>query len=684
MNIKPEYKIIADHLRSSCFLIADGILPSNEGRGYVLRRIMRRSMRQIHKIGVKEPLMYKLVDALIDEMGSQYQELQTAKNLIIETLKNEEEKFQETLEKGLKILEEEIIIAKNLSQKKLSGIIAFKLYDTFGFPLDLTADICKEKSLEINYDEFNQQMEIQKNNARKNWIGSGETSESKLYFELKEKFLETQFCYHETTKTTSKILAICFNGKMINEISNNNHEILDAIKNDKNSSLFIILDKTPFYATSGGQKGDDGNLILASDNNYDSLINYKETKNIIDIYETKKFAGNLFVHLINDIKGSFKIGDEIIAIVNVRHRQLRAQNHSATHLLHKALKNVLGNFITQKGSNVDVKQLTFDFNFNRSVNPDEIEQIEELVNFYIRQNSIVNTDEMELDEAKKSGAEALFGEKYDQQVRVVSMGPSVELCGGTHVKMTGNIGLFKIINENSVASGIRRITAKTGFYALQHLKLQESKLYYLLNSLKVKQQFDDIKINDNDFLSNKTGFDDLIYFDDENSDKIINLSQKNYFHESLLKTAKIGEDINNIIKEKDKVINNYKKQILQQHLAKIDNQKINNFNFASYIFPDIDAKDLREITCEAKLKEGFNKNQILIFFALQDNKANICLSLSQDINSNLDAVKLLNEIISKNNGKNVGGKKDLAMSGGLDPKIINNIIFDLKEIFIKT
>ena len=668
MSIKTEFKIIADHLRSSCFLIADGILPSNEGRGYVLRRIMRRSMRQIHKLGAKEPLMFKLVDILIKEMGASYPELTRARDVIIETLKSEEEKFRETLEKGLKILDDEIL---NNKSAKFSGALAFKLYDTYGFPLDLTQDICKEKKLEVDVEEFEKEMELQRDRARKNWVGSGEISEDKLFFELKEKFGETEFLYHQTTKNKAKILGIYQNFCAINEIS--------ASQKNSQDSIFIILDKTPFYATSGGQKGDDGNFILAKETTENSIIDYQKINNCIDIFETKKFAGNLFAHFVADFKGNFKVGDEILALVNNRHRQMRAQNHSATHLLHKALKQVLGNSISQKGSNVDVKQLTFDFNLNRAMTALEIEQTEELVNFYIRQNSMVDTKEMELEEARESGAEALFGEKYDSKVRVVKMGPSIELCGGTHVTNTGNIGVFKIISENGVASGVRRITAKSGFYALQHLKLQEQKLVALLDSLKVKQQFDEVKIDDNEFLSSKVGFNDNSFFVDENSTSIISDSQRKSMLEALDKTSKIGEDWQQNLKDKDKEIEKLKKQIWRNNLKTLTSENVGEIKIANYLFDETDAKDLREITNEVKSWHNFSQSQILAFFAQKDQKISLCLSLSPDLQNRFDASKLIIPMIAKLDGKGGGGKKDFAMGGGSNIDGVNESFAVLKD-----
>jgi alanyl-tRNA synthetase len=677
MKITAELKIIADHLRSSAFLIADGIQPSNEGRGYVLRRIMRRAMRQAHKLGIKEPLMFRLVDSLIKEMGNQYSELKRARDLIIEILRDEEEKFRETLEKCLKILDEEIakiIVDKNYKAEKnlkLSGQIAFKLYDTFGFPLDLTQDICNEKNIAIDNEEFEKEMELQRTRARKNWIGSGEISEEKIFFEIKEKFGETKTCFYDTTKCQSKILAIISNNQFIPEIHNNS---LESTKN-----IFLILNQTPFYATSGGQKGDDGNIIKVRDQENNSEINYSQLENYLDICETKKFAGNIFAHYVASCKGNFKVGDEVEILVNNRHRQLRSQNHSATHLLHKALKQVLGNSVTQKGSQVDAKQLTFDFNLNRAMNNQEIEQVEELVNFYIRQNSNVETDEMNIDEARESGAEALFGEKYDEKVRVVKMGLSLELCGGTHVKNTGNIGIFKIISENGIASGIRRISAKSGFFALQHLKTQEQKFYALLESLKVKQQFDEVKNSASEFLSSKIGFNDLAFFSDEKTSSIISQDQHDSIKEIIEKTARIGDDFIQQLKQKDKEIEKLKKQIWQENLKNLTNEKIGEINFVQYFFENTEAKDLRDIINDVKSWQQFKNNQIIAFFASKDNKISLCLTVSNDLQLNFDASKLIIPMIEKLGGKGGGGKKDFAMGGGVNVNGIQNAISILKN-----
>jgi len=660
MSINPQLKIIADHLRSSCFLIADGVLPSNEGRGYVLRRIMRRAMLQSYKLGKKQPIMHLLVDTLITEMGEAYPELIRAKATIIDTLFFEEQKFLETLEKGIKILDEAPI-----NNQQLSGEIAFKLYDTYGFPLDLTQKICHEKNLTVNVKEFELAMQQQKERARNNWVGSGEVAEDDFFFTLKQQFGDTQHCYHQATMSAGKILAIIVDNKLLASIDSH---LFSSV-----STAFVVLDKTPFYATSGGQKGDDGNIIMSTD--YHPNLHYQSLVNCLDIGETKKVAGGLFLHPITDCRGKFCVGDNIISLVNQRNRQLRAQNHSATHLLHKALKQVLGSAITQKGSNVDAKQFTFDFNFNRAMTASEIDLVEELINFYIRQNSPVNTKTMHIDEAKNSGAEALFGEKYDAMVRVVAMGPSQELCGGTHVLSTGNIGLIKIITENGVAAGIRRITAKSGFYALQHLKMQEQKLNHLLASLKIKQQFDDIKSNNSEFLAKQIGFDESSFFSNENQQQIISAEQQKSMLQVLGDTAKIGLDIQQQLKQKDKQILNLKQQIWKQQINTINKINQNNICLAYHIFSDADANDLRNIL---KIWQDHNKIPYLIaFFGEQGDKVNILVAVN---GLDFDAGSIVAKLVDLLGGKGGGGKKDIAMGAGNNINNINKAIDYLQKL----
>ncbi len=598
--MRAEFKIIADHLRSTSFLISDGILPSNEGRGYVLRRIMRRAMRQLHKLGAKEAKMYKLVDALINEMGNAYPELSRAKAVIIETLKNEEEKFRETLEKGLKILEEEIVKTKSI---KFSGETAFKLYDTYGFPLDLTQDILKEKNLEVDLEIFTQEMENQRERARKNWAGSGESAEEKIFFDLKEKFGETKFLGYETLSAKAKVLAI--------------------------NEGFVILDQTPFYATSGGQKGDDGKI------------------GGVEISETKKFAGGLFAHFFKEQKQeesqaniskiSLKVGEEVEAIVNARTRQARACNHSATHLMHKALKQILGDSISQKGSNVDSDRFTFDFNFNRAMTAEEIQKVEKMVNLQIKNSTSVSTKLMNLEDAKNSGAEALFGEKYDAEVRVVAMGNSVELCGGTHVKNTADIEIFKIISEKSVASGIRRIEAVSAKSAQEYFNQQAAKLQNLANDLLSKINLKNAEIA---ALGGK--------IDEKN-----NLAQNDC------------KNLEEILKKCEKEIERLKKQKLLNSLENLNIEKFGAVNFISHTFNDAEAKDVREILISAKNKENLQNNSIFIFFGCNEEKVAVCVSVSADLCEKFDAAKLIAPAVEAIGGKGGGGKKDFAMGGGI-------------------
>ena len=623
MTTKPELKIIADHLRSSCFLIADGVMPSNEGRGYVLRRIMRRAMRQIHKLGAKQAVMYKLVDSLIKEMGTAYPELSRARDTIIDTLKNEEEKFRETLEKGLKILEDAINHppleggSKRAAIRggvKFSGETAFKLYDTYGFPLDLTQDILKEKNIEVDVEGFNQEMEKQRNRGKENWSGSGENKEDNLFFNLKEKFGETKFLGYETLSAKAKVLALIQNGALVEKLTS--LEVNGKVSARTLESSFVILNQTPFYATSGGQKGDDGKFINANGELF------------AEISETKKFAGNLFVHVISEknFHPNIKVGDEVIAKVNEKTREARQANHSATHLLHKALKEILGNSISQKGSNVDAEYFTFDFNFNRAMTLEEVTKVENLVNFYIRQNTKIKTEVMALEKARESGAEALFGEKYDGEVRVLSMGESnnkswsVELCGGTHAKATGDIGILKIISEKGIAAGIRRIEAKTGLHAIEYNREQEKKF-------------------------------------------------ENYL-----------ENLQQDLKQKDKEIERLKKQILLSGLSVLKSEKIAEVNLLNHVFYDVDAKDLREIANELKAKKDFVNSHIFALFGCKEDKVAVVVALSNDLLDKFDSAKLIAPVIEAIGGKGGGGKKDLAMGGGVDKNAIKKAVEVLKGL----
>ncbi|HSV28072.1 MAG TPA: alanine--tRNA ligase, partial [Candidatus Omnitrophota bacterium] len=421
---KISHRVVADHLRSMCFLIADGVLPSNEGRGYVLRRIMRRAMRHAHLMGCSEPLMWRLVPALVREMGDAYPELGRAQALITETLKLEETRFKTTLDKGLKLLDEEIV---KLGGKALPGEVAFKLYDTYGFPLDLTQDALKAKNIAVDTDGFNAAMERQRAEARKAWSGSGEAATESLWFEIREAHGASEFLGYDAVEAEGKIVALVENGKAV-EAVHPGHEVM------------LVANQTPFYGESGGQMGDMGVVTVAGG------------KARVVVKDTLKKLGDLVVHVGTVEGGPVAVGEDAHFQVDIERRDATRAHHSATHLLHAALRNNLGGHVTQKGSQVGPDRLRFDFAHPKAMTMDEIRAVEREVNRQIRKNRDVGTKLMTPDEAIKAGAMALFGEKYGDEVRVVSMGGddaglhfSVELCGGTHVRRTGDIGLFKIV-----------------------------------------------------------------------------------------------------------------------------------------------------------------------------------------------------------------------------------------------
>ena len=665
-STKAEYKIIADHLRSSCFLIADGILPSNEGRGYVLRRIMRRAMLQLFKLGTKKPTMYKFVDSLIKEMGESYPELPQAKDLIKETLKIEEEKFRSTLKNGLKIIDGEIDAIKESGSKVFDAKIAFKLHDTYGFPLDLTQIILDEKfsgkKVTVNQDEFNAQMEIQKDTARASWKGGGEESLDENVLRLQSEFGETYFSGYAKElhgEHGAKILYISNNGSEVKEISQN-----DEIKN-----CYMILDKTPFYATSGGQKGDSGH------------IKTQDLSSLAKITEAKKI-GKLFIHQVDKIEGKFTVNQDVIAWIDINQRQLKTYNHSATHLMHKALKIVLGNSISQKGSNVDSNYFTFDFNLNRAMTSEEVAKVEELVNFYIDQGSSTKTETMSLDDARKSGAAALFGEKYESQVRVVSLGEeesgspySIELCGGTHVENTKEIQFFKIISEKSIASGVRRIEAKTYAEAKKHIIKQLEQLKDDLNkiinntNILVIPQILEInpqeKVREIQEIKLDQDLTNIAKFDAQKISKEIKVIEEK------IKESTAEE------KFLTKKLEQLKQNKLLEDLNNIKIEKIGEVNFLTHSFDEISPKDLTQIA--NNLKSQHQDSTITMLFAKSSDKVSVLIQISQDLLVKYDASVLIKTIVSDIGAKGAGGKKDFAMTGGSNPNGIKEAIETIKN-----
>lgn len=632
-KINSSYKVIADHLRSSAFLVADGVLPSNEGRGYVLRRIMRRAMLHCNKLNPSQAFFYKLVPDLINEMSGHYPDLKNAKSLITDTLKIEEERFRKTLDKGIEILEEEI---SKISGNIFSGKAAFKLYDTYGFPLDLTQNILKEKNIEVDIKEFDQEMEKQKIMARKNWSGSGSAADNSIYFDLREKLGATKPLFYEKEESQAKIIAIIKDGK----------EVQNVKAGDEN--VEIILGETPFYATSGGQRGDEG--VIKIDEN-----------NSAQIKEVIKKADGLFVHLVSEIKGELSSQEAVKAQTIKRGGKKRA--HSATHLLHYVLRKNFGDQLTQKGSDVANDSFTFDFNHNEKISESDLENIEDEVNALIAKESGVNVETMKLDEAKKKGAVALFGEKYGDVVRVLSMaeGKSVEFCGGTHVENLGDIKLFKIASEKSVAAGIRRITAQTEDLALNEMlkKLQNlnAQKVTFLGKLNEKNEEENISIQG-------TG----------------NVEQIQFFRKKKQDLEDKIEDLQEKVKKANKEAEKKKKEQLTS-CADFTNEKIGEINLIHHYFEDVNAKDLRDVITVEKSKKENSDNSVICFFGSCEGKVAVALAVSEDLNKNgVIAGKLIPQIVEKVGGKGGGGKPDLAFGGGNDKNGIDDGIEVLKGL----
>ena len=570
-----SHRVIADHLRSSCFLIADGVLPSNEGRGYVLRRIMRRAMRHVHLLGYKNELMHLLAPTLITEMNTAYPELVRAEKLILETLKYEEQRFKELLDRGIKHLDNEV---KNIKSGNIfPGESAFKLYDTYGFPVDLTQDILKTKQLEIDISEFERKLNEQKESARKNWSGSGSSQTDKIWFTLSEKIQATEFIGYANEESEAQILGIISEGRQLEEI-----------EGEKECS--IILNQTVFYAESGGQIADTGS-IFSDDCQF-------------EVSDTQK-RQNLIIH--NGIlkKGKLKVNLDVNLKINHQKRTSCKAYHSATHILHQALRDVLGEHVTQKGSLVSYDKLRFDFSHHKPMTSDEIENVENITNEVIKNSSDVETKLMKSEDAIDSGALALFGEKYADDVRVLSIGIkddktySIELCGGTHVSNTSEIGNFKITNESSVSSGIRRIEA------LRSEDLENYKKKRLSEESELKEK----KIE---------------------SEKLKEISVKN---------------ISEIKKQIDKIINQDK----ETHLI-------------IKFYDDLKVSDLRNLVDHAK--KSFNNEGIIVLGAKNNNKISYLVGVSDKLSNNLGANDIAKFASSVSNGKGGGGRKDFAQSGG--------------------
>ncbi len=614
-----SFRVIADHLRASSFLIAEGVLPSNEGRGYVLRRIMRRGMRHSHLLGSKEPIFYNIFKTLMEEMKGSYPELQRAESLIKETLKMEEEKFLVLLDRGIKILNNEI----TKIDKVLPGEVAFKLYDTYGFPLDLTEDILKNKSLKIDNEKFHTLMKESKELAKKNWKGSGDSAIDDIWFGVKDKLGSTEFLGYETNQAEGVVISLLKDNKEV-EILNSGDEGM------------IITNQTPFYGESGGQIGDKGKIISG------------EFK--FEVSDVQKKLGDLFVHYGNVKSGSVKLNQNVEMKIDIQRRDNIRAYHSATHLLHESLRRVLGSHVIQKGSLVEPERLRFDFSHMKPISSDEIEKIETHVNSMVEKKSDVKTRLMTPKEAVENGALALFGEKYGDEVRVLSMGNednkyfSTELCGGTHVRNTGDIGKFKIISQSSIAAGVRRVEA-----------------------LRDKQL--------EDYLKNKEKLSDLSAQKDEEttkdlSEKIIKLGGKPNLD---------NQDQKELIKELSKQLEqlNIKSILGDKSKNIIKDETINGVKVRFQKVEDLPPKDLRKLVDIGKKEIN---NGIIIVFASKEEKVGLAVGVTDELTDKYDAVKFAkigSEIIG---GKGGGGRKDFAQAGGQEASKIEEAFDKLKSL----
>jgi len=615
-----SHRVISDHLRATSFLIAEGVLPSNEGRGYVLRRIMRRGMRHSHTLGSKEPIFYKMVPTLIKEMGDSYPELKRGEPLITETLRAEEEKFSSLLNRGIEILNENLNKVKNNS---FPGEVAFKLYDTYGFPLDLTEDILKNKNIKVNNAGFDKEMEKSKKLARANWKGSGDKSVEEKWFKVRDQLNPTEFLGYEFDKLEGVVLKISKGKDFINEAKTGD-------------DVEIVTNQTPFYAESGGQVGDQG-VIYSNDCR-------------VVINDTQKKMDDLHVHFGKVDKGSLKVNQNVNLEIDVNRRNKARAYHSATHLLHEALRRTLGKHVSQKGSLVSPEKLRFDFSHNKPIEKKEIEKIEKYVNDMVNTAADVKTRIMTPKEAVEKGALAMFGEKYGDEVRVLSMGKenggyfSTELCGGTHVRNTKDIGKFKIINQSSIAAGIRRVEALRDEQLKDYEKsLKEDK------SLKEKTLKDQISLIKKELLKYKVKPD---YKDNLGlSENIKNLNKQ-------LETIKIE----NIVKDKSKNV--------------IKDKKIGSFTLRCQVLTDFPPKELRNIVDQSKkdIKEG-----IVVGFATFEGKVGVAVGITNELTKKYDAVTLVKIASETLDGKGGGGRKDFAQAGGTNKDKIEKAFENLSK-----
>lgn len=594
-----SHKVIADHLRATSFLIADGVLPSNEGRGYVLRRIMRRAMRHAHILGAQDPMVFKLVPTLVHEMGDAYPELVRAQALIGETLKLEETRFKKTLGTGLKLLEDE---TRGLSAGGvLKGDVAFKLYDTFGFPLDLTQDVLRARDIKVDTAGFDKAMDEQRAKARAAWAGSGETADQAIWFDVREKAGATEFLGYDTERAEGKVVAIIVGGKEVPAL-------------EAGQTGWLVANQTPFYAESGGQQGDTGRFVGG---NGEAAI--------LDVH---KMVGDLHAHHARVEKGAIKLGDDVVMTVDpIRRAQLRA-HHSATHLLHEALRRHLGTHVTQKGSLVAPDRLRFDISHTKPISAEELRAVEDEVNARIRLNSSVETRLMTPEEAIAAGAMALFGEKYGEEVRVLSMGGangetySVELCGGTHALRTGDIGLFRIVGEGAVSAGVRRIEAVAGNAAEEHVRHQIDLLNQAASVMKVRPE--DLPQRLQALIDGQ-----------RKVERELSEARKALALAGGGSGPSAGDEV----------------------------REVAGIRMIARVLNGVPGKDLKGMADEFKKKLG---SGVVALIGVEDGKASAVVGVTDDLAQTLSAVELVKAGVAKLGGKGGGGRPDMAQGGGPD------------------
>ncbi|RJE83665.1 alanine--tRNA ligase [Paracoccus onubensis] len=611
---KVHHRVIADHLRSTSFLIADGVMPSNEGRGYVLRRIMRRAMRHAHMLGAQDPVMYRLVPALLQKMGGAYPELRRAQALIEETLRSEETRFRQTLDRGLRLLDDEV--TKLPEGANLPGEAAFKLYDTYGFPLDLTQDALREQGRAVDTEGFDKAMAEQKAKARAAWAGSGETRDAAIWYDLAEKHGATEFLGYDTEEAEGQIMALVRDGAEIGRA-------------DESQQIQIVVNQSPFYAESGGQVGDTG------------LI--KTETGAARITDTKKVAG-VFIHIAEVTLGNIERGQGArLAVDHDRRGDIRA-NHSATHLLHEALRRSLGEHVAQRGSLNAPDRLRFDFSHNHAVTPDEMANVEAEVNRFIRQNAPVETRIMTPDDARAIGAQALFGEKYGDEVRVVSMGQlegsgkghdgktySLELCGGTHVARTGDIGAFALLADSASSAGVRRIEALTGQAALAHLRDSDRQLGEIAGILK----------------------------------------------------AQAGDVVNRVraLSDERKALANevaqLKRQLAMGGAGDADAKEIGGIKFLGRKVEGVSGKELGPLVDEMKAQLG---SGAVLVLAETDGKATVAAGVTSDLTGRITAVSMVQAATAALGGKGGGGRPDRAQGGAPSLDAADRAFSDVEKL----